>query len=107
MRADEQKPDRRRQRRTSGQRIAKSISIKGAKRRSGGCAPKAIELTPGDLLRVVPRTTEGSERPPDRGAEVSRRHSRSAVGKASEALHGRKAEQRIGRAETMTEGPND
>ena len=30
-----------------------------------------------------------------------------AVGKASEALQGRKAEQQIGRAETMTEGPND
>lgn len=30
-----------------------------------------------------------------------------AVGKAIEALQGRKAEQRIGRAETMTEGPND
>ena len=30
-----------------------------------------------------------------------------AVGKASEALQGRKAEQQIGRAETKTEGPND
>ena len=67
----------RRQRRTSGQRIAKSISIKGAKRRSGGCAPKAIELTPGDLSRVVRKATEATERSPDRGAEVSRGHSRS------------------------------
>ena len=49
------KPDRRRQRRTSGQLIAKSISIKDAKRRSGGCAPKAVELTPGGLSRVAPR----------------------------------------------------
>src|SRR6266581_939387 len=30
-----------------------------------------------------------------------------AVGEASEALQGRKAEQKIGRAETKTEGPND
>jgi len=78
VRADEQEPDTRRQRRTSGQRIAKSISIKGAKRRSGGCAPKAIELTPGDLLRVARKATEAAERSPDRGAEVSRRHSRSS-----------------------------
>src|ERR1035438_3259115 len=50
---------------------AKSISIKGAKRRSGGCAQKAAELTPGDLLRVA-SATEAVERRPDRGAEVSR-----------------------------------
>ena len=52
MRVDEQKPDIRRQRRTSGQLTAKSVSIKGAKRRFGDCARKAAELTPGDLLRV-------------------------------------------------------
>ena len=52
MRVDEQKPDMRRQRRTSGQLTAKSVSIKGAKRRSGGCAWKAAELTPGDLSCV-------------------------------------------------------
>ena len=52
MRIDGQEPDTRRQRRTSGQRIAKSISIKDAKRRSGNCAPKATELTPGGLRRV-------------------------------------------------------
>src|SRR5499433_4008568 len=76
VRADGQKPDTRRKRRTSGQRIAKSISINGAKRRSGGCAPKAIELTPGDLPRVASAATETAERPSDRGAEVSRGHSR-------------------------------
>ena len=98
MRADEQKPDTRRQRRTSGQRIAKSISIKGAKRRSGGCALKAIELTPGDLSRVAARRLR---RPKDR--LTARQKSAEgivgqAVGKASEALQGRKAEQQIGRA---------
>ena len=44
----------------------------------GGCALKAIELTPGDLLRVVRKATEATKRSPDRGAEVSRRHSRSS-----------------------------
>ena len=52
VRVDGQEPDIRRQCRTSGQLTAKSVSIKGAKRRSGGCARKTTELTPGDLLRV-------------------------------------------------------
>jgi hypothetical protein len=50
---------------------AKSISIKDAKRRSGDCARKVTELTPGDLLRVAV-ATENAARHPDRGAEVSR-----------------------------------
>jgi hypothetical protein len=58
VRADGQKPDIRRQCRTSGQLTAKSISIKGAKRRFGGCARKAAELTPGDLLCVAAATEE-------------------------------------------------
>ena len=95
---DEQKPDTRRQRRTSGQRVAKSISIKDAKRRSGGCAPKAIELTPGGLLRVAHRRLrrlQGRLTTEQKSAEgiVGQ-----AVGKASEALQGRKAEPQIGRA---------
>jgi len=32
--------------------IAKSISIKGAERKSGGCAVKAVGLTSGGLHRV-------------------------------------------------------
>ena len=36
-------------RRTSGHVTAKSVSIKGAGCRSGGCALKAVELTSGDL----------------------------------------------------------
>ena len=40
------------------------------------CARKAVELTPGDLLRVA-SATEAAERHPDRGAEVSRGHIRS------------------------------
>ena len=91
MRADGQEPDTRRERRTSGQLTAKSISIKGAERRSGGCARKAVELTSGDLLCVA-AATEGAARQPDRAAEVSRGRSRSVVGKASEALRCRKAE---------------
>jgi hypothetical protein len=50
-RVDEQKPDRRRERGTSGHLTAKSISIKHAERKSGDCARKAAELTSGDLTR--------------------------------------------------------
>ena len=39
--------------RTSGQEVAKSISIKGQGCKSGGCARKAAGLTPGDLHRVL------------------------------------------------------
>jgi hypothetical protein len=39
--------------------------------RMGG-APKAIELTPGNLPRIAIAATEKAERPSDRGAEVSR-----------------------------------
>jgi hypothetical protein len=42
----------RRERWTSEPVTAKSISIKSAERRSGGCAWKAVELTSGDLRRV-------------------------------------------------------
>jgi hypothetical protein len=86
VRVDGQKPDIRRQRRASGQLTAKPISIKGAKRRSGDCAWKAAELTPGDLFRVA-SATEAVERRPDRAGQKSAEgvlgHD---VGKASEAL---------------------
>ena len=49
MRADEQEPNKRRECRTSKRLITKSISIKDAERRFGGCALKVIELTPGEL----------------------------------------------------------
>ena len=62
--------------RTSGRLTAKSTSIKGLGCRSGGCAVKAVELTSGDLRRVPTIGTEGAARHPDRGAEVSRGHSR-------------------------------
>ena len=78
--------------RTSGQRIAKSISINGQALRSGGCAPKAIELTPGDLRPCRPKATGGIERPSDRRAKSAEGIVGPAVGKASEALQGRKAE---------------
>jgi hypothetical protein len=53
VRADEQKPDKRRERWASGQRFAKPISIKGAKRKFGDCARQAVELTSGDLPGVT------------------------------------------------------
>src|SRR5258707_7756745 len=84
--------------RTSGRLIAKSISIKGRGCRSGGRAGKAIELTWGGLRRVPI-----SELREPRGDLTATQESADgivgqAVGKASEALQGRKAEQRIGRA---------
>jgi hypothetical protein len=65
---DEQEPDIRRERRTSGQLTVKFISIEGAKRRFGDRAQKAAGLTPGDLLRVA-SATEAVERQPDRRPE--------------------------------------
>ncbi len=62
--------------RTSERKIAKSISVKGYGRKSGGCAQKAVGLTPGDLCRCPGDGTEGTERNPERGAGVSRGHSR-------------------------------
>jgi len=50
--------------RTSGPMIAKSKSIKGAGRKFGGCARKAVELTSGDLRRVLCIGTEGTARFP-------------------------------------------
>jgi hypothetical protein len=98
VRADEQKPDMTRKRRTSGRHIAKSKSIKDAKRRSGGCAPKAIELTPGDLRGVA----LGRLRRPQGRLTTGQRSAEGvvgqAVGKAIEALQGRKVEKQIGRA---------
>jgi hypothetical protein len=53
VRADGQKPNIRRERWASGPVIAKPISIKGAKRRFGGDARKALKLTSGDLQGVT------------------------------------------------------
>lgn len=82
----------------SRRHIAKSRSIKDAKRRSGGCAPKAIELTPGDL----PGAAFGRLRRP-RGRLTAAQKSAEgvlgqAVGKAIEALQGRKVEKQMGGA---------
>ena len=54
MRVDEQIADKRRERQTSGQLTAKSISINGAKRKSADCALKAIEASLGEVLLWVP-----------------------------------------------------
>ncbi|WP_281015530.1 MULTISPECIES: hypothetical protein [unclassified Mesorhizobium] len=79
--------------RTSGRRVAKSIFIKGQGCRSGRCAGKAIELTWGGL-RHVP-TSELRE--PQGDLTVMQESAEgvvgNAVGKASKALQGRKAEQ--------------
>jgi len=49
--------------RTSGQEVAKSISIKGQGCKSGGCARKAAGLTPGDLHPVPPGKPDGLREP--------------------------------------------
>jgi hypothetical protein len=84
--------------RTSGRLITKSISIKDQGCRSDRAAGKAIELTWGGLRRVP-----NSELRASRGDLTAAQESADgivgqAVGEASEALQGRKAEQRIGRA---------
>ncbi len=84
--------------RTSGRRIAKSISIKGQGCRSGRAAGKAAGLTWGGLCRVP---TSGLSKP--QGELIAAQESAEGivghdVGKAIEALQVRKAEQRIGRA---------
>jgi hypothetical protein len=92
MRVDEQTTDMRRQCRTSGQLTAKSVSIKGAKRRSDDCAWKAAEITPGDLSCVVAtrlREPGGDLTAGQKSAEGIVGHD---VGKASEALRNRKVE---------------
>ena len=55
---------------------AKSVSIETPRRRSGGCAAKVAEVTPGGLCRC-PAGLRRVVRRPDRGAEVSRGHSSS------------------------------
>ena len=85
MRVDGQEPDTRRERRTSGQRTAKFISIKGATRRSGGGAPKAAELTQ-EICAASPRRLR-----PSRGGLTAAQKSAEGVvghdvGKAREAL---------------------
>jgi hypothetical protein len=85
VRVDGQKPDIRRQCRTSGQLTAKSISIKGAKRRFGDCARNAAELTPGDLLCVA-SATETAERRLTAEQKSAEGIVGQDVGEASEAL---------------------
>jgi hypothetical protein len=91
VRVDGQIPDIRRERRTSGLLTAKSISIKDAKRRSGDCARKAAEITPGDLscVRNGLRLSRGSLTAGQKSAEGIVGH---VVGKVSEALRNRKVE---------------
>ena len=68
-----------------------AISIKDAKRRFGGCAQKATELTSGDLLCVA-SATETAERWFAAGQKSAEGILGYAVGKASEALQCPKTE---------------
>jgi hypothetical protein len=82
---------RRRQCRTSGRLTAKSVSIQGAKCRSGDRAWMAAEITPGDLscVRNGLRLSRGSLTAGQKSAEGVLGH---VVGKASEALRKPKGE---------------
>ena len=62
----------RRERQTSGQLTAKSISIKGVERKSGDCASKATEASLGRSVLCPGFGTERAARQADRRAEVSR-----------------------------------
>ena len=58
--------------RTSELLIAKSKVIKGCSCKSGGCAEKVVEITPGGSVMCLGNKTEEAERQPDRKAELSR-----------------------------------
>ena len=62
MRVDEQKSDVRRLGWTSKLCIGKSISINSRRRRSGNCAWKAAEITPGDLGLLSWQRDKGSRK---------------------------------------------
>jgi len=65
--------DKRRERQTSGQLTAKSISINGAKRKSDGGARKTVEFTSGDLFLGHGNVTgEAVRRPDDRDRSQQR-----------------------------------
>lgn len=66
--------------RTSGRMTAKSISIKGPGCKFGGCARKAVELTPGGLRRV-PVTGLGK---PQGGPSAAQKSADGIVGGGNE-----------------------
>ena len=59
--------------RTSGRKAVKSISIKAPGCKSGGCVPKAVELTAGDLSCVAKRLRTS------RGALTARQKSAEGI----------------------------
>ena len=72
-------------RRASWQLTTKPISIKDAGCKFGGCAPKAVELTSGDLLLVAESRLREERSCPEEATEVSRGHSSHGSG---EGLNG-------------------
>ena len=78
--------------RTSGQLVAKSISIKGQDCRSGRCAGKAIGLTWGGLCRVLVLGLRKPQGDLTAGQESADGIVGHAVGEVIEALQRRKAE---------------
>jgi hypothetical protein len=95
----------RRERRTSWQVTAKSSSLKGAKRKSGGCAWKAVKLTSGGLSSVPESRLRGS-----RGPLTKRQKSAEGIVTASVWRAGHSSERRetasACRNRDNREGPN-
>jgi hypothetical protein len=96
VRVDGQEPDTRRQRRTSGQPTAKSMSIKVRSVDSATVHRRRLNL-PQEICAVSRRRL----RPSRDGLTAAQKSAEGVVGqdvgKASEALQCRKAEQQIGR----------
>jgi len=72
VRADGQEPDSRHEALDELAKDSKVQSIKGAACKFGGCAPKAVELTSGDLSFVAESRLRMERTHPDRAREVSR-----------------------------------
>ena len=97
MRADGQKPNRRRERWASGPVIAKPISIKDAERRFGGGARKAVEITSGGLFVVADSRLRASQDVLTHEQKSAEGKILTRVGKArtvSKDLKGRASKQR-------------
>src|SRR5712692_3628278 len=92
----------RRERWTSGQEVAKSVSIKSAERKSGGCARKAVGLTSGGLRRV----RDDGLREPRGSSSVAQESAERVVGlcrRSTRAGHSPETGETVGLARPATD----
>jgi hypothetical protein len=97
-RPDEQKSDEADRAGRVGKGLRSPYPSKSRLRKSGGCAVKAVELTSGGLCRVAEPQLRGSRGTLTAAQESAEGVVIRGVGRASEALQCRKAQQQIGRA---------